>query len=66
MNSYEKIRLMRQRCDTMILAMVGAEHTTDWWNSRNYAFDGITPNEMFDKDPERVYSYIAGHVDGYG
>lgn len=66
MNNDDVITEMRRRCDTMILAMVGAEHTTDWWNSRNYAFDGITPNEMFDKDPERVYSYIAGYVDGYG
>lgn len=50
----------------MILSMVGAEMAPDWWNSRNYAFDGSTPNEMFDKNPERVYSYIIGHVDGYG
>lgn len=66
MNSYERIPLMRRRCESMILSMVGAEMAPDWWNSRNYAFDGSTPNEMFDKNPERVYSYIIGHVDGYG
>lgn len=66
MNDYEKIQLMRRRCDTMILSMVGAEMAPDWWNSRNYAFDGFTPNEMFGKDPERVYRYIIGYIDGYG
>lgn len=66
MNSYEKIRLMRQRCETMILSMVGAETAPLWWNSKNYAFDGHTPNEMFDKNPEVVYNYVVGYVDGYG
>jgi hypothetical protein len=49
----------------MILSMVGAEMAPDWWNRKNYAFDGRTPNEMFEQDPERVYRYICGHVDGY-
>lgn len=66
MNNYEKIRLMRRRCESMILSMVGAETALPWWNSRNYAFDGHTPNEMFDVDPDRVYSYIIGHVNAYG
>lgn len=57
---------MRRRCEAMILSMVGAEMAPDWWNSRNYAFDGSTPNEMFEQDPERVYSYISGYIDGYG
>lgn len=66
MNSYEKLQLMRQRCEVMILALVGVEGAPKWWASKNYAFDGSTPNEMFDKDPDRVYSYIIGHVDAYG
>ena len=56
---------MRQSCESMILSMVGAEAAPKWWNGKNYAFDGNTPNEMFDKDPARVYSYIIDHVDGY-
>lgn len=66
MNSYERIQLMRQRCETMILSILGAEVAAKWWNGKNKAFDGNTPNEMFDKDPARVYSYVIGHVDGYG
>lgn len=66
MNSYEKIQLMRQRCEVSILSIMGAEQAPKWWNSRNYAFDMKTPLEMFDLDPERVYTYVIGHVDRYG
>ena len=66
MNDYEKIQLMRQRCESMILAMVGVEGALKWWNSKNYAFDMKTPLEMIDLDPQRVYTYVIGHVDGYG
>ena len=52
-------------CEAMILSMVGAEMAPDWWNRKNYAFGGSTPNEMFEQDPERVYQYIIGHIDGY-
>lgn len=66
MNSYEKIQLMRQRCETMILSMLGAEVAPKWWKSPNKAFDGKTPDEMFANDPERVYSYVIGRVNRYG
>lgn len=66
MNSYEKIQLMRQRCEVMILSMVGVEAAPSRWKSKNNAFDGKTPDEMFDVDPQRVYSYVVGYVDGYG
>lgn len=65
MNNDDVITVMRRRCESMILSMVGAELAPDWWNRKNYAFDGVTPNEMFEQDPERVYRYICGHVDGY-
>lgn len=65
MNSYEINSLMRRRCEAMILSMVGAEMAPDWWNRKNYAFGGSTPNEMFEQDPERVYQYIIEHIDGY-
>lgn len=66
MNNYEKIQLMRRRCDTIVLSMIGVDQSLNWWNSINNAFDGETPNEMFEKDPERVYNYLVGHIDRYG
>ncbi len=65
MNNDDVITEMRRRCESMILSMVGAEMAPDWWNSKNHAFDGSAPNEIFEQDPERVYQYIIGHIDGY-
>ena len=43
----------------MILAIVGENYLADlWWNSSNRAFDGETPEEVLNKDPERVIRYI--------
>lgn len=66
MNTYQEIQIMRNRCESMILSMVGKDYTNVWWNSPNKAFQEKTPNEVFDTDPERVYDYIIGHIDGYG
>lgn len=57
---------MRNRCEIMILSMVGKDYANVWWNSPNKAFQGKTPNEVFDTDPEQVYDYIIGHINGYG
>lgn len=50
----------------MIISLVGTESAPSWWSSPNRAFGGEIPNKVFDTDPERVYSYVIGHVDGYG
>lgn len=65
-NTYLDIRTMRMRCEVMIISLVGIEAAPTWWNSPNKAFGGEIPNKVFDNDPERVYSYVVGHVDGYG
>lgn len=66
MNSYEKIQRMRRRSESIVLALVGRDATQQWWSSRNKAFEMKTPEEMFEKNPEVVYNYLVGHVDGYG
>lgn len=65
MNTYQEIQIMRNRCEVMILSMVGKDYTNVWWNSPNKAFQGKTPNEVFETDPERVYDYVIGHINGY-
>jgi hypothetical protein len=64
MNEYEKLLIMRQRCDIMLNAMLGPHLSKDWWNSKNKAFNNLTPNEKWDSDPVQVYRYLLGHVDG--
>ena len=65
MNVYKNLLTMRRRCDMMLLSMLGAEQAPAWWKSANKAFDGRTPEEQWQSDPESVYSYLIGHVDGY-
>jgi hypothetical protein len=66
MNEYEKLLIMRQRCDTMLLSMLGQDHAPRWWKSKNKAFNNITPEEQWDKHPFVVYRYLLGYIDGYG
>lgn len=65
MNTYEQLQLMRRRCEVMIVSMIGAEMAPDWWDRKNYAFDSETPNDMWMMDPDRVYRYVIGSVEGY-
>jgi hypothetical protein len=65
MNDYEKLSLIRRRCDTMLLSMLGAEQAPTWWKRVNKAFDGRTGEEQWQIDPYSVYSYLIGHLDGY-
>jgi len=49
--------------------MLGRPELVDgWWNSENKAFDGKTPNEVYQTGAEgrlRVYQYVIGCSDGY-
>jgi hypothetical protein len=65
LNEYQKLDLMRKRCDGMLLSMLGVEATAHWWNSKNAAFNNKTPEESWSNDPDSVYRHIVGHVDGY-
>lgn len=55
----------KKRCDALLTAMLGAALVEKWWNGPNKAFDMETPITVFEKDPNKVYSYLMGHVDGY-
>ena len=65
MNPYAQLRLMRSRCEAIILSILGLEEANIWWNSKNTGLDGKTPNEIWEIDPEKVYRHVCGHVDGY-
>lgn len=45
--------------NTMLMSLLGSEELINtWWKSSNFAFDLMTPEEMWDKDPTRVMGYI--------
>jgi hypothetical protein len=54
---------MLKRCEALVIALVGQELSKRWWQGNNKSF-GITPEEMFALDPERVYHYLMQHYEG--
>ena len=65
MNTYVELALMRKRCESHIVSLVGAEMAPNWWHSQNVVFDLRTPEEQWMIEPKIVYKYICGSIDGY-
>jgi hypothetical protein len=55
---------MLQRCEMLVIALVGKELSNKWWSGTNLAFDGITPLQMFYVDADKVYNYLMYHASG--
>lgn len=51
---------MKEKCNQLILAMVGTDYLDAWWNSSNRAFNNKKP---IDCDLTEVYQYL---LDFYG
>jgi hypothetical protein len=49
---------IQQRCETLVVALVGQEKSFDWWLTPNRAFDMQTPEVMFHFFPTAVYEYL--------
>lgn len=49
---------VKQRCNVLLIALMGKDHVESWWNSRNRAFNTLTGNQQWEIDPESVYSYL--------
>ena len=49
---------MRARCNAILLALLGETHAPLWWESRNKAFDMLTAQQQWDKNPGVVYRYL--------
>jgi hypothetical protein len=56
--------IMRRRSEALVVALVGNDLATKWWNSANAAFEGHTPEETWKKTPDVVYQYLMGHAGG--
>ena len=55
---------LKQRCDEMIYALVGADLFESWWNGPNKAFKGETPLSVFQTNQKDVYDYLMGVYNG--
>jgi hypothetical protein len=55
-------KVMRKRCDALLTALLGKKMVLAWWNSKNKAFDGKTPEEHWKENSQSVYDYLMYHV----
>jgi hypothetical protein len=52
---------LRERCDGMIVALLGDDMADKWWQRPNLAMNSRTPADVFAENPLQVYTYLAGH-----
>lgn len=60
----DRNKALRSRSEVLVIALVGEDLAPQWWASSNLAFEGQTPMEQFDRNAERVYSYLMQHAQG--
>jgi len=53
----------RARCEALLTAMIGKDLAERWWTSINKTF-AMTPEQMYSKDPDRVYAYLMRTSEG--
>lgn len=58
--------LRRQKCEALVVALVGKDLAVKWWQSPNKAFSMHTPEVIYKHAPDRVYQYLMSHYDGGG
>lgn len=65
----DKIVIVKMVINRYLQAMLGYPELVDaWWTSKNKAFDGKTPDEVYQTGVDgrkRVYDYVVGCSDGH-
>lgn len=52
---------VRQRCDALVISLVGEAAAGVWWTGYNKAFE-MTPEEMWSQDFRNVHNYLMHHA----
>lgn len=55
----------KEQCNIVLSALFPDQPDLieQWWNSPNKAFDGLSPDEMLERDSLRVIGYLWSHLD---
>jgi len=49
----------------ILLSLLGNENLVDqWWNSPNRRWNQSTPLDIWISDPDSVYNYVLGQLNG--
>lgn len=52
----------KESLNKVVIALVGVELAPKWWDSPNKAFEGKTPNEIYEENPKKVKNYLLWHA----
>ncbi len=55
---------IRQWSEDVVRSMVGENLADDWWQRPNKAFDGRTPDSVFEESPMKIYAYLVKSAEG--
>lgn len=58
-------QIMRRRSEALVVALVGLKYADAWWTANNKAFELLTPNQAWNKDPNIVYNYLMSTAAGH-
>jgi len=57
--------MVTDKYNRILHALLGSDELVQkWWESPNKAFDDMTPNEMWDRDKDRVKNYLLAQLNG--
>jgi hypothetical protein len=57
--------MVTDKYDRILYALLGSQELVQkWWSSPNRAFGEMTPNEMWDRDRDRVKNYLLAQLSG--
>lgn len=55
---------LKEEINLLLKPLIGEENVKMWWESKNRAFDGMTPDDKFAIDPDAVFKYIKQQYNG--
>lgn len=58
------IQRKRELCNSILKSTVGENLIEKWWQSPNKAFNLQKPEDVWQTDCDKVFSYLKGHLSG--
>jgi len=60
----ENTEVLRKKCNSILRSWVGEALITKWLSSALVAFNNRTPEEVWSENPDKVYKYLLGTING--
>ena len=55
----------KEKCNLILSSLLGEDDDLKdrWWRSKNRFFNMESPQEVFDKDPDKVLNYLISYIE---